>query len=241
MENFDEMTVNYDTEDRIERSKMFAVEFSKNPWQKLPHDIYKKHMGHENVQQIEMLSRIVGEQLLLVESINNPIIAIPGITSGNGLSNIKQGQYKTIIGIDINDEYLELCKKQYGYLSELVLYKIDLMTEKDRAAEVLKQADLIIANLLVKHIHLNNFIDIIKKSKNSIISITIQFNPDGQVVSNSGYEDAFNEIILHGEDSNESSLNSAMCEAGYFLTGRTEYLLPNKKIFIRLDYKIRVK
>ncbi|MCL1795233.1 MAG: hypothetical protein FWG34_15400 [Oscillospiraceae bacterium] len=27
-----------------------------NPWQKLPHDTYEKHMGHENVRQLEMLS-----------------------------------------------------------------------------------------------------------------------------------------------------------------------------------------
>ena len=28
-----------------------------NPWRQLPHDIYEKHMGHENVRQLEMRTR----------------------------------------------------------------------------------------------------------------------------------------------------------------------------------------
>lgn len=26
-----------------------------NPWRQFPHDVYEKHMGHENVQQLEIL------------------------------------------------------------------------------------------------------------------------------------------------------------------------------------------
>ena len=210
---------------------------SQNPWREFPHDVYVKHMGHENVRQLEMLSRITGEQLELAANIQDSVIAILGITDGNGLYNIKQGQYKTVVGMDINAEYLDICRKRYDYLTELDLYQIDLMTEKDRAAGILKGADLVIANLLVKHIHLDNFMDIVGKLIKSIISVTIQYNPDGQPVSKSGFEAQFDEIQNHGQDCDESSLTSSMRDAGYDLIGREEYLLPNKKIFVRLDYE----
>ena len=210
---------------------------SQNPWREFPHDVYVKHMGHENVRQLEMLSRITGEQLELAANIQDSVIAILGITDGNGLCNIKQGQYKTVVGMDINAEYLDICRKRYDYLTELDLYQIDLMTEKDRAAGILKGADLVIANLLVKHIHLDNFMDIVGKLIKSIISVTIQYNPDGQPVSKSGFEAQFDEIQNHGQDCDESSLTSSMRDAGYDLIGREEYLLPNKKIFVRLDYE----
>ena len=42
---------------------------------------------------------------------------------------------------------------------------------------------------------------------------------------------------MHGKNCDEQSLDFAMCGAGYVQIGRTEYELPNKKVFIRLDYK----
>ena len=210
-----------------------------NPWKMLSHDLYEKHMGHENVQQLQTLSHILCEQFNLVSDIQNPTLAILGITGGNGLENIKAGRYKSVIGIDINKEYLEICGKRYGYLPELELYQIDLMTEKERAVNIIKNADLVTANLLIIHIHLNNFIEIINKLHKPIISVTVQFNPDGQLLSNSGYEFAFDNIQEHGNNHNETELNEAMYDSGYVLINRFIYDLPNKKVFIRLDYKRR--
>jgi len=208
-----------------------------NPWRQLPHEVYEKHMGHEHVRQLEMLSRIFRDQLALVAEIEKPVIAILGITGGNGLENIQAGRCGSIIGIDINEEYLTICRECYAYLPELELHQIDLMTEKDRAVGMLKHVDLVTANLLVKHVHLNNFVDIIGKLDKPIVSVTIQFNPDGQSLSHSGYEAAFEEIQTHGENHDEAALTTAMLDAGYCMIGREEYLLPNEKVFIRLDYK----
>ena len=208
-----------------------------NPWRQLPHDTYEKHMGHCNVRQLEMLSRIFGNQLALVADIQKPTIALLGITGGNGLENIEAGRYKLVIGIDINDEYLDVCRNRYSHLPELELHQLDLMTEKERAVDILKQTDLVTANLLVKHIHLNNFMDIVGKIHKPVVSVTVQFNPDGQSLSHSGYEAAFDDIQKHGQNHDEAALTNAMRDAGYTLIGRVEYELPNKKIFIRLDYK----
>ena len=158
-----------------------------NPWRQLPHDTYEKHMGHENVRQLEMLSRIFGNQLAFVADMQMPTIAVLGITGGNGLKNITAGRYKSVIGIDINKEYLNICRNRYSHLPELELYQVDLMIEKERAVDILKQTDLVTANLLVKHIHLDNFMDIVGKLHKSVVSVTVQFNPDGQSLSHSGY------------------------------------------------------
>ena len=210
---------------------------NQNLWVNFPHDTYVKHMGHENVRQIEMLSRISKGQFSLVAAVSAPVIAILGITDGNGLCNVQKGYCKAIIGMDINEEYLNVCRERFGNIPELELYRIDLMTEKDHAAEILKSADLVTANLLIEHIHLDNFINIVSQLMKPIISVTIQFNPDNQFVSHSGYEAAFNEIQKHGQECGESSLTTAMCGDGYKMTGRTEYILPNGKVFIRLDYR----
>ncbi|MCL1795121.1 MAG: class I SAM-dependent methyltransferase [Oscillospiraceae bacterium] len=208
-----------------------------NPWQKLPHDTYEKHMGHENVKQLEMLSRIFSDQFALVADMQKPTIAILGITGGNGLENIEAGRYKCVIGIDINEQYLNICRNRYSHLPELKLYQVDLMTEKERAVDILQQSDLVTANLLVKHIHLDNFTDIVGKLRKPIISVTVQLDPDGQSLSHSGYEAAFEDIQEHGQNHDEAALTDAMRDAGYILIGKSEYELPNKKIFIRLDYK----
>jgi len=194
-------------------------------------------MGHENVGQLEMLSRITGDQIRLIADIQNPTIAILGVANGNGLSLFKAGQCKTIIGMDINEAFLDICRHRYRYLPELKLYKIDLMVEKDRAADILRQVDLVIANLLVKHIHLNNFIDIVCQLTNPTLSVTIQFDPDGIAVSHSGYETAFDTIQCHGQDCDEGQLTDAMFNIGYKQINRIVYELPNQKLFIRLDYK----
>jgi len=210
---------------------------TKNPWQKLPHAVYEKHMGHKNVQQLDMLSRIFGGQLALVADIEKPTVAILGITGGNGLSHIKEGAYKTVLGLDINEQYLDICRTRYRELSTLALHQIDLMTEKDRAVALLQNADLVVANLIVKHIHLCNFIEIISKLVTPVVSITIQFNPDGQSLSHSGFEAAFDEIQTHGCNCDALELNTEMHNAKYRLIDKIEHELPNQKWLIRLDYK----
>ena len=208
-----------------------------NPWHNLPHDTYEKHMGHDDVRQLQTLSLIFKEQLELVADLPKPIIAILGITGGNGLENVVQGRYKRIIGIDINAEYLNICRERYGYLPELELYRIDLMTDKDRAVEVLSDTDMVSANLVVRHIHLDNFMDIAGRLKKPIISVTIQLDFGGQAVSHSGYEAAFAEIGLIRQECGEDDLTAAMHDAGYSQFGRAEYNMPNGKMLLRLDYK----
>ncbi len=206
-----------------------------NPWLRIGNADYERHMGHESVGQLSVLSRITGHQLALVRGRPDTSVAILGIANGNGLEHA-WGGLGSIIGIDINEEFLETCRERYAHLVPgLRLHRIDLVTERQQAIDAIKGAGLIIANLLAEHIHVDNLVAIVRELERPIISITIQVNPDGALVSRSGYEAAFDEVVEHARECDEASMLRAMSNAGYELMGRTEYGLPNGKSFVRLD------
>ena len=95
----------------------------RNPWLDLAHEDYEGHMGHVDVRQLETLSRVFGEQLSLVADREKPAVAVLGIAGGNGLEHVVAGRYGTVVGLDINGEYLEICHARYGRLSELTLHQ----------------------------------------------------------------------------------------------------------------------
>ncbi len=212
-----------------------------NAWHDIKPNDYDAHMAHPNVAQIQMLNKIVKEQfeLLSQEQRLHSCVAILGITNGNGLEHIIPCGIAKVIGIDINEAFLKECKARFADIKSRVnLYQLDLMVDTTKSIEILSQCDLIIANLLIKHIHLNNFIKIIDglSKRRRIVSCVIQVNPDGVAVSRSGFEHVFDEIARLREEENEELVTQSMIEKGFTLTNRKIYTLPNGKLFIRLDY-----
>ena len=212
-----------------------------NPWHNIKTNDYDAHMSHPNVRQTQLLSRIFNEQFELIPANIRPAarVGILGITNGNGLEHVISCNIGHVVGIDINQDFLDECAKRFPNLKErLTLCRIDLMTEITDAVKVLSECDLIIANLLIKHIHLNNFMRIINRlpKHGQIISCVIQVNPDGLILSASGAEHVFTSVSEHEEVENETSIDAAMKESGYSLFNRKVYDLPNGKLFIRMDY-----
>ncbi|MCL2048922.1 MAG: class I SAM-dependent methyltransferase [Defluviitaleaceae bacterium] len=212
-----------------------------NAWHLIKPNDYDAHMSHPNVAQTQMLSKIMKEQfeLLSAKQRSDSCVAILGITNGNGLEHIESCDVSKIIGIDINKAFLEECKVRFSEIEpKLNLYQIDLMTETIQAVEVIEKCDLIIANLLIKHIHLDNFSEIVSglPKRNQIISCVIQVNPDGVAVSQSGFEYVFKALADQREEENEDTIIAAMNENGFTVTNRVKYDLPNGKQFIRLDF-----
>jgi hypothetical protein len=107
-----------------------------------------------------------------------------------------------------------------------------------KAVEVLSKCDLIIANLVIKHIHLDSFAKIIAglPKRHRIVSCVIQANPDGIAVSHSRFEHVFDEIGKQREEENEELIKQSMMENGFVLANRITYELPNGKYFIRMDF-----
>ena len=201
-----------------------------NPWEKMSLEDYENHMKLESVQQLQKLNEIIKSQICKYKILT---VAILGIAGGNGLEHIDTSQIKTVYGIDINQNYLDVCKEKYRYLKDcLILKKLDL----SNISNDLPMADIIIANLFIEYIGIDMFIKQLSKKLPTYVSCVIQKNLDTNFVSESPYEDAFDEISALHKDIEKDSLVKAMNKIGYNLIFSKEYLLPNMKKFIRLDF-----
>ena len=213
-----------------------------NAWHKITPEEYDAHMSHPDVAQTQMLNRIIKEQFQMLsnEQCLDSCAAILGITNGNGLEHVISSNINEIIGIDINEAFLNECKVRFNYLEQrLKLFQLDLTKDTIKSIEILSKCDLIIANLLIKHIHLDNFVKIIAglPQRRRIVSCVIQVNPDGIAVSHSGFEYVFDEIAKLREEENEELITQSMKENRFMLINRIVYDLPNGKLFIRLDFQ----
>jgi len=212
-----------------------------NAWHSIKPNDYDAHMSHPNVAQTQMLNRIIKEQfeLLPQEQRSASCVAILGITNGNGLEHVIPCGIAKVIGIDINKSFLDECRARHNDIkSRLNLVQLDLMEDTTKSVEILSECDLIIANLLIRHIHLENFIRIIAglPKKNQIISCVIQVDPDGIAVSKSGFEHVFEVIANQRGEEKEDLIVPLMNENGFAITNRAVYDLPNGKQFVRLDF-----
>lgn len=204
----------------------------KNPWESVPLNTYEAHMALSDVHQLQTLNDITKEQL-------NPYpvksVAILGVAGGNGLEHINQHQIKKVYGVDINQDYLNACKKRYINLDGcLELIHADL---SDCNIE-LPKADLIIANLLIEYIGVDTFTKHIKKLTPHYVTCVIQKSEAISFVSDSPYTDDLINISKMHTDIDKGLLISNMGGIDAKLLLDKEYLLPNGKKFIRLDFTI---
>lgn len=69
-------------------------------------------MGSPNVRQLEFLSRIFGE---LVAEYRPASIAVLGCATGNGFEHVRPESVRRLVGVDINPEYLDVCRGRHGW------------------------------------------------------------------------------------------------------------------------------
>lgn len=115
-----------------------------NPWLTVPLSDYEGHMRSANVEQLDALSELFAKTL----SIAHPAsVAILGIAGGNGLEHIDTAITKRIVGIDLNNTYLEAVRERYASLPGLELHCLDLSKETLR----LEPVQLVHAALVFEH------------------------------------------------------------------------------------------
>jgi len=201
-----------------------------NPWEKISLEDYENHMKLSTVQQLQKLNEIMKSQIYQYEI---ETVAILGVAGGNGLEHIDSTKIKVVYGIDINQNYLDVCKEKYKNLKDcLVLKKLDL----SNISNDLPVSDIIIANLFIEYIGIDMFIKQLSKIFPPYVSCVIQENLDINFVSDSPYVKAFDEISVLHRDIEKGSLVKAISTIGYSLIFSEEHLLPNMKKFIRLDF-----
>ena len=208
------------------------MDTSKNPWNEIKLDDYENHMSLDSVHQLQTMNALIKEQF---EAYPVETSMVLGVAGGNGLEHVRTDKYKTVYGVDINEEYLCEVDKRYPQLQGVLkCLKIDLINEADK----LPEAQLVIANLLIEYIGYPAFQKAVQKIDPEYVSCVIQINTDTtQWVSDSPYLHAFDRLDEVHHQMEGSALEKAMKEIGYSLILNTLKDLPNGKALQRLDFK----
>jgi len=82
-----------------------------NPWLSIPASDYEGHMGSPSVRQLEFLSAIFGE---ILAEFRPASVLLLGCATGNGIERIEAGRVRRLIGLDINQDYLGICRERHG-------------------------------------------------------------------------------------------------------------------------------
>jgi len=103
-------------------------------WNNIPLEDYERHMRHENVGQLQLLSELTGKYLRCYRP---DTVLFLGVSGGNGLEHIDNRITRKVIGIDINREYLDETKKRFSdRIPGLALVNLDINESKRTIARV---------------------------------------------------------------------------------------------------------
>ena len=203
----------------------------KNPWETIKLSDYENHMKLDSVMQLQTMNNMMKKQF---NSYPIKTIMILGVAGGNGLEHIDTQKIYKVYGVDINNEYLNICAVRYRNLKDVFEC---ICTDLTAENIILPYADMVVANLLIEYIGYDCFKNIIEQVKPLYISCIIQVNTDDSFVSDSPYIHAFDDLDrVHHHIQNNELVNS-MKGAGYNLTEQAEQILPNGKKLVQLDFR----
>jgi hypothetical protein len=118
-----------------------------NPWLAIPLEDYEAHMSSAGVQQLTVLAELFKCAL---ERCIPMSVAVLGVAGGTGLEHIDCAVTKRIIGVDINQRFLDVVERRFGMLPGIELHCCDLAQRDFRLAPVV----LVHAALIFEHIGL---------------------------------------------------------------------------------------
>lgn len=203
----------------------------KHPWQEISLSDYENHMKLDSVQQLQTMNAMMAKQLAY-PGIRSAMIL--GIAGGNGLEHADPQKLKKIYGVDINPDYLQVCRQRFPALVGVLDC---ICTDLAAKPTQLPHADLVIANLLVEYIGYPCFQRVIQAVQPLCVSCGIQINTDDGFVSDSPYLHVFDRLEEVHHQMEAESMTAAMAGIGYCLTHRHTYPLPNGKQLVQLDYR----
>lgn len=201
-----------------------------NPWEEISLSDYENHMSLESVYQLQSLNKMMREQF---EAYDIDTVMILGIAGGNGLEHIRREKISRVYGVDVNRDYLALCKERYAELGNIFEpICADLLDDN----LCLPCADLLIANLLIEYIGYDCFTRVVEMVNPKYVSCVIQINTGESFVSDSPYIHAFDCLEAVHHQMEALALTTAMSGIDYRLEFTSEELLPNGKKLVRLDF-----
>ena len=85
---------------------------SGNPWKVIPLEDYEGHMSLPSVGQAALLGDVLEAA---VQRYRPTSVGVIGVAGGNGLERVDPSCVRCIIGVDINEKYVETAKQRYGH------------------------------------------------------------------------------------------------------------------------------
>ena len=202
-----------------------------NPWEEINISDYENHMKLDSVMQLQVLNKIMRTQF---DSYPIKCAMVLGVAVGNGLEYVDLKKYDKIYGIDVNEEYLLETVERYKKIETILeCIKLNLITEFNK----LPKTQLVIANLLIEYIGYECFEKVVLQTEATYISCVIQKNLDKKWVSDSPYLHVFDCLEEVHHQIGDDELCKVMSKIGYEKIDCYEYMLPNKKMLIKLDFK----
>ena len=87
-----------------------------NPWEEISLNDYENHMSLDSVKQLQIMNSIMKEQF---EDYPVSTAMVLGVAGGNGLEHVSRDKYRTVYGVDINEDYLRIVSERYAHLSDV--------------------------------------------------------------------------------------------------------------------------
>jgi hypothetical protein len=202
-----------------------------NPWTAIPIADYEQHMSHSSVGQLSLLNSLTKKYLAKIKPAT---CLFMGIAGGNGLEHIDNDISKNVIGIDINQEYLDISFKRYhDRIDSLQLLELDITKNTNRICN----ANFIWAALVLEYAGIGKCLEF---SKNNIspgghFIATIQSNNNLQSVSPTGIESVKKAGLIFKVIDPRIMLAKAK-ETGFTHIGSEENQLPNGKALLTFDF-----
>lgn len=202
-----------------------------SPWQEIPLADYETHMQHSTVGQIALLNALTKKY---ADSIKPAVAIFLGVAGGNGLEHINTNITKQVIGIDINQSYLDATAARYGNnIAGLQLLNLNI-TEN---TGTIGKANFVWAALIIEYTGIESCLLF---AKNNLLPgghfvATIQANNGLKTVSSTGVETikkAGPVFKVIGPD----ELLTKATEFGFTLNNKEENMLPNGKSLITFDF-----
>ena len=201
-----------------------------NPWSQVPYNDYERHMNHETVGQLAVMSEIIKEK---VEQRYPQSVAVFGACTGNGFVHFVEA--RTVYAVDLNPTYLSVCYERYEpILNQLVLVQADI--NYDPIAIPPDSVDLIICHLFLEYVDLDKAMDSIKQvlRRGSLLNVVLQRSNASGWVSNTGVTTLQPVAAIATEISEETLLQHTSPMLRF--EGRQTYRMPNGKSLISYDF-----
>ena len=202
-----------------------------NIWNSIPLEDYEQHMLNETVGQLQLLNDLTKKYL---GPIKPNTVLILGVAGGNGLEHIDNSITRKVIGIDINEKYLEETGKRYKeLLPELQLLTMDLSDNENEIAK----ADLIWSALILEYVNIEMCFKFISRNikNNGHLIVTIQSNNGALSVGRSGIESVKSvELIFRLVEPDDLKIVAE--KFGFLKVSEEENFLPDKKSLKTYDF-----